>query len=223
MAAQERRLRMTERKLPHKLQGSQPGWDVAQDLWETTPSIDQDKIRQAVSMILEAIGEDPTREGLQETPNRVARMYTEIFAGLHQDGREVLATRFHVDHDEVVLVKDIRFYSLCEHHLLPFFGIAHVAYLPNRGVVTGLSKLARLVEVYARRPQVQERMTNQIVDVLVEELEAVGALVMLQAEHLCMSMRGIQKPGSRTVTMAARGVFTTRLDLRDEILRLIQS
>ncbi|PSR23678.1 MAG: GTP cyclohydrolase I FolE [Sulfobacillus acidophilus] len=185
--------------------------------------MDQEKIRRAVSMILEAIGEDPTREGLQETPSRVARMYTEICAGLHQEGRDVLATRFHVDHDEVVLVKDIHFYSLCEHHLLPFFGVAHVAYLPNRGMVTGLSKLARLVEVYARRPQVQERMTNQIADILEEELSAVGTFVMVQAEHLCMSMRGIQKPGSHTVTTAARGDFNTRPELRSEILRLIQS
>jgi GTP cyclohydrolase I len=213
---------MTERKLPHKL-ASQADWDVAQELLDAAPAIDQEKIRRAVSMILEAVGEDLTREGLQETPNRVARMYTEIFAGLHQDGRDVLATRFHVDHEELVLVKDIHFYSLCEHHLLPFFGVAHVAYLPNRGVVTGLSKLARLVEVYARRPQVQERMTNQIADVLDEELKALGVFVMVQAEHLCMSMRGIQKPGSRTVTTAARGVFNSRPELRNEMLGLIQS
>ncbi len=173
-------------------------------------------------MILEAVGEDPHREGLRDTPARVARMYAEIFSGLHQDAREVLTTRFHVDHDEVVVVKDIPFYSACEHHLLPFYGHAHVAYLPEGGVVTGLSKLARLVEAYARRPQVQERLTNQIADTLDEELSAQGVLVMMEAEHLCMTMRGIQKPGSKTATITSRGLFREDAERRREVLSLMR-
>lgn len=212
---------MTDRKIPSKLMSAEPEWTMSSEVLTAPEAIDQDKIRQAIWMILEAVGEDPAREGLRDTPARVARMYAEIFAGLHQDAREVLATRFHVDHNEIVLVKDIPFYSACEHHLLPFYGTAHVAYLPQGGVVTGLSKLARLVEAYARRPQVQERMTNQIADTLEEELKTVGTFVMVEAEHLCMSMRGIQKPGSRTITVAARGVFKNQIEMRDEVLRLI--
>ncbi len=191
-------------------------------LWQkNASSVDEAKIKQAVRMLLEAVGEDPDRDGLKDTPGRVARMYEEIFAGLRMSPRDQLEARFEVEHDDVVLVRDIPFYSMCEHHLLPFFGQAHVAYLPTGGVVTGLSKLARLVETVARRPQVQERMTNEIADVLAEELNAAGVFVVIRAEHLCMSMRGIQKPGSSTVTMAARGVYSENISKREEILRLI--
>jgi GTP cyclohydrolase I len=182
--------------------------------------VDRKKVEQAVRMILEAIGEHPDREGLRDTPARVARMYEEIFAGLHRDPSEVLTARFHVDHDEVVLVKDIPFYSLCEHHLLPFFGEAHVAYLPRHGIVTGLSKLARLVDIVAKRPQIQERMTNIIADTLEHDLNAVGVMVVIEAEHLCMTMRGIKKPGSKTVTMASRGAYEGS-DRQQEILRML--
>ncbi|SDW21445.1 GTP cyclohydrolase I [Alicyclobacillus hesperidum] len=186
------------------------------------PRIDMARIEQAVRTILEAVGEDPDREGLIDTPARVARMYAEIFAGLHQDPREELSARFHVEHGEMVLVRDIPFYSMCEHHLLPFFGTAHVAYLPHANVVTGLSKLARLVDVVAKRPQVQERMTNEIADVLVSELQAEGVLVVVDAEHLCMNMRGIRKPGSRTMTLAARGRYEEDVRMREEVLQMIR-
>ncbi|ACV59821.1 GTP cyclohydrolase I FolE [Alicyclobacillus acidocaldarius] len=185
-------------------------------------SVDTARIEQAVRMILEAIGEAPDREGLVDTPARVARMYQEIFSGLHQDPRDELTARFHVEHGEVVLVRDIPFHSMCEHHLLPFFGIAHIAYLPHNHVVTGLSKLARLVDVVAKKPQVQERMTNEIADALVEALEAEGVLVVVDAEHLCMSMRGIRKPGSRTTTVATRGRYLHHPHEREEVLRLIR-
>ncbi len=185
------------------------------------PLVDHEKIEQAVRMILEAIGEDPDREGLQDTPARVARMYEEIFSGLHRDPSEVLSARFHVDHNEVVLVKDIPFYSACEHHLLPFFGQAHVAYLPRHGVVTGLSKLARLVDLVAKRPQIQERMTNIIADTLENDLDAAGVMVIIEAEHLCMTMRGIKKPGSKTVTIASRGAYEDP-DRQQEILRMLK-
>lgn len=174
----------------------------------TESAVDHSKIRQAVRLILEAIGEDPDREGLVDTPKRVANMYEEIFSGLRQHPKEVLSARFHVDHEEIVLVKDIPFYSACEHHLIPFFGVAHVAYLPSHGVVTGLSKLARLVDVYAKRPQVQERMTNEIADTLHRTLEPQGVMVVIEAEHLCMTMRGVKKPGSLTVTIASRGTYS---------------
>ncbi|WP_242968290.1 GTP cyclohydrolase I FolE [Sulfobacillus sp. hq2] len=183
-------------------------------------SVDRQKIEAAVRMILEAVGEDPTREGLLETPARVARMYEEIFSGLHRDPAETLSARFHVDHNEVVLVKDIPFYSACEHHLLPFFGAAHVAYLPRHGVVTGLSKLARLVDLVAKRPQIQERMTNIVADTLEQELDAEGVMVVIEAEHLCMTMRGIKKPGSKTVTIASRGTYEES-SRQMEILRLL--
>lgn len=168
--------------------------------------IDQPRIAAAVREILEAIGEDPDRDGLVDTPKRVAKAYAEFFAGLHQDAADHLATTFDIEHDEMVLVKDIPFYSTCEHHLVPFYGSAHIGYIPGKGgKVTGLSKLARLVEVYARRPQVQERLTTQIVDALVDHLSPSGAIVVVECEHMCMSMRGVRKPGAKTVTSAVRG------------------
>ncbi|WP_298251942.1 GTP cyclohydrolase I FolE [uncultured Arthrobacter sp.] len=168
--------------------------------------VDQERIRRAVREILVAIGEDPDRDGLLETPARVAKAYAEIFAGLHQDAGDILATSFDLDHQELVLVKDIPFYSTCEHHLVPFHGTAHLGYIPSEeGRVTGLSKLARLVEVFARRPQVQERLTTQIVDAMMEHLTPKGAIVVVECEHLCMSMRGVRKPGAKTVTSAVRG------------------
>jgi GTP cyclohydrolase I len=168
--------------------------------------VDLVRIENAVREILHAIGEDPLRDGLVETPKRVAKAYAEFFSGLHQDPAELLATTFDIEHDELVLVKDIPFYSTCEHHLVPFHGTAHVGYIPGpEGKVTGLSKLARLVEVFARRPQVQERLTTQIVEALVEHLNPRGALVVIECEHMCMSMRGVRKPGAKTVTSAVRG------------------
>nr|WP_231713411.1 GTP cyclohydrolase I FolE [Arthrobacter sp. zg-Y769] len=168
--------------------------------------VDQPRIERAVREILLAIGEDPDRDGLRETPSRVAKSYTEIFGGLHQSPSDLLATTFDLDHEEMVLVKDIPFYSTCEHHLVPFHGSAHIGYIPSHdGKVTGLSKLARLVDVYARRPQVQERMTTQIVDALMSNLSPRGAIVVIECEHLCMSMRGVRKPGAKTVTSAVRG------------------
>lgn len=168
--------------------------------------VDQPRIQRAVREILAAIGEDPDREGLLETPKRVAKAYAEFFAGLHQDPAEILSTTFAIDHEELVLVKDIPFYSTCEHHLVPFHGSAHIGYIPSaEGRVTGLSKLARLVEVFARRPQVQERLTTQIVEALMTHLQPKGAIVVIECEHLCMSMRGVRKPGAKTVTSAVRG------------------
>ena len=179
--------------------------DVVAEL-EIDATIDLQRIEKAVREILIAVGEDPDREGLLDTPKRVARSYAEIFAGLHQDPSDLLATTFDLDHEEMVLVKDIPFYSTCEHHLVPFHGTAHIGYIPSHdGKVTGLSKLARLVEIYARRPQVQERLTTQIVEALVEHLEPKGAIVVIECEHMCMSMRGVRKPGARTVTSAVRG------------------
>ena len=168
--------------------------------------VDQARAEAAVRELLRAVGEDPDRDGLLETPARVARAYAELFAGLRQDAAEVLATTFSIDHEEMIIVRDIELFSTCEHHLLPFHGVAHVGYIPNEsGVVTGLSKLARLVEVFARRPQVQERITAQIADALVEHLQARGVIVVIEAEHLCMTMRGVRKPGARTITSAVRG------------------
>jgi GTP cyclohydrolase IA len=167
---------------------------------------DHDGVVKAIRDLLSAVGEDPDRDGLRDTPERVARAYKEIFAGLWMEPREVLTTTFELSHDEMVLVKDIEVRSTCEHHLVPFFGVAHVGYVPSKeGRITGLSKLARLVDGYARRPQVQERLTTQIADALMEQLEPRGAIVVLECEHLCMSMRGIRKPGSRTITSAVRG------------------
>ena len=168
--------------------------------------VDKEKIQKAVKDILEAIGEDPSREGLIETPDRISRMYEEIFSGMGEDAHEILSKRFAVDNSEMVVERDITFYSMCEHHLLPFFGKAHVAYVPN-GEVVGLSKLARTVEVYARRPQIQERLTAQIADAIMDELHPKGVMVMMEAEHMCMTMRGIKKPGSKTVTIATKGLF----------------
>ncbi|PWI59049.1 GTP cyclohydrolase I FolE [Sulfoacidibacillus thermotolerans] len=183
---------------------------------------DQQKIETAVKMILEAIGEDPNREGLLETPARVARMYSEVFSGLHQDPREQLMTIFNEDHNEVVLVKDITFYSMCEHHLVPFFGHAHVAYIPQGARITGLSKLARLVETAARRPQLQERLTATIADALVDRLDPAGVAVMVEAEHLCMAMRGVNKPGTKTLTTAVRGILFTDPLKRKEVFDFMQ-
>ena len=169
-------------------------------------AVDQPRIEAAIREILLAIGEDPDRDGLTDTPARVARAYEEMFAGLHQSAGDILGTTFDIDHSELVLVKDIPFYSTCEHHLVPFFGTAHIGYIPGGdGKVTGLSKLARLVDVYAKRPQVQERLTTQVIEALVEHLNPTGAIVVMQAEHMCMSMRGVRKPGTKTVTSAVRG------------------
>jgi GTP cyclohydrolase I len=170
-------------------------------------AIDQARVAAAVREFLLAIGEDPDRDGLQETPARVARACEEIFEGMDQDPAEVLATTFDLGHDEMVLVKDIEIWSTCEHHLLPFTGVAHVAYIPSEHRITGLSKLARLVDAYAKRPQVQERLTSQIADALVAHLHAQGVMVVLECEHLCMTMRGVKKPGSKTVTSAVRGIL----------------
>ena len=167
---------------------------------------DREKIKKGVELILEGIGEDKNREGLAETPDRIARMYEEIFAGLEMDCEEILAKSFSVDNDEMVIVKDITFYSTCEHHFMPFYGKAHVAYIPN-GKVVGLSKLARAVEVYAKRPQIQEQLTGQVADALMKHLNPKGVIVMMEAEHMCMTMRGVKKPGSKTVTFAMRGAF----------------
>ncbi len=184
--------------------------------------VDKEKIQAAVRMILEAVGEDPDREGLLETPERVARMYQEIFSGLGEDPADQLMTFFNEEHSEVVIVKDIPFYSMCEHHLVPFFGKAHVAYIPNGKKITGLSKLARLVEVTARRPQLQERLTATIADSLMERLQAQGVAVKLEAEHLCMAMRGVNKPGTMTITTAVRGVYTEDTARRQEVFAMFQ-
>ena len=171
-------------------------------------AVDHDRAARAVREFLFAIGEDPDREGLRDTPGRVARAAVELFAGLDADPADLLATTFDIQHEELVLVKDIEVVSMCEHHLLPFTGVAHVAYIPAKnGHVTGLSKLARLVDVYARRPQVQERLTTQIADALVTHLRAQGVMVVVEADHQCMTMRGVRKPGSKTVTSAVRGVM----------------
>ena len=187
-----------------------------------TEPIDTGRIERAVREILLAIGEDPDRDGLAETPARVARAYAEQFSGLAQRPEDVLATVFDADYDELILVRDIEVYSTCEHHLVPFFGLAHVGYIPNeKGQITGLSKLARLVDVYARRPQVQERMTSQIADALMTVLEPRGALVVIEAEHLCMSMRGVRKPGAKTVTSAVRGSMRDSARTRAEAMSLL--
>jgi len=178
------------------------------DANEPGRAMDADRIRAAVRELLAGIGEDPDREGLRDTPDRVARSCAELFAGLAADPAQVLATTFDLDHQEMVVVRDIAVHSVCEHHLLPFHGVAHVGYIPSdEGKVTGLSKLARLVEVYARRPQVQERLTSQVADALVAGLAPRGVLVVIECEHMCMSMRGVGKPGARTVTSAVRGAM----------------
>ncbi|MCI6468221.1 MAG: GTP cyclohydrolase I FolE [Faecalicatena sp.] len=183
--------------------------------------IDQEKIKQAVRLLLEGIGEDVNREGLAETPDRIARMYEELYGGMYEDAQEHLKKTFHVDDNEMVIEKDITFYSTCEHHLLPFYGKAHIAYIPDRKVV-GLSKLARTVEVFARRLQLQEQLTGQIADALMESLRPKGVLVMIEAEHMCMTMRGIKKPGSQTVTVVKRGAFLENKELTDQFFQMMR-
>jgi len=185
--------------------------------------INQKKIEKAVVMILEAIGENPKRLGIKETPARVARMYAELFAGLHMDPAKELTTFHEADHEEMIMVKNIPFYSMCEHHLVPFAGKAHIVYIPTKGRVTGLSKLVRVIEGFAKRPQVQERLTSQIADTLMDVLKPRGVLVIIEAEHLCMSMRGVKKPGSVTVTSAVRGIFRKNPTTKAEALALIKS
>ncbi|ABK51979.1 GTP cyclohydrolase I [Acidothermus cellulolyticus 11B] len=189
---------------------------------ERAPGVDLARIEDAVREILLAIGEDPDRDGLRDTPARVARAYAEQFAGLRQRPEDVLSVVFDANHDEMVLVRDIEVYSTCEHHLTPFHGVAHVGYIPNaRGQITGLSKIARLVDIFARRPQVQERLTVQIAEAMERILQPRGVIVVVDCEHLCMSMRGVRKPGARTVTSAVRGVFRSDERTRAEALRLI--
>jgi GTP cyclohydrolase IA len=184
--------------------------------------MDRKLIEQGVRLILEGVGEDPNREGLLETPARVARMYEEVFAGLEQNPAKYFKKTFDEDQEEMILVRDIPFYSMCEHHLVPFFGHANVAYIPRAdGRICGLSKLARLVDCFAKRPQVQERLTSQIADTLMKELEPQGVIVVMEAEHLCMSMRGIKKPGSKTTTSAVRGTFRKSDITRKEALSLL--
>jgi GTP cyclohydrolase I len=186
------------------------------------PPIDTERIERAVREILEAIGEDPDRDGLVRTPVRIAKMYEEIFAGLREDPSHHLTVTFEADHDEMVMVRDIPLHSMCEHHLVPFAGRAHVAYIPGSdGRITGLSKIARLVDGFAKRPQVQERLTTQIADALVEVLSPSGVLVLIEAEHFCMSMRGVKKPGSLTITNAVRGLFKSNAATRAEAMSLI--
>jgi GTP cyclohydrolase I len=185
--------------------------------------VDLAKIETAVLSIIEAIGDDPRREGLRGTPQRISAMYAEIFSGLDMDARAELTVGFEVGHREMVILKDIPFHSMCEHHLLPFYGVVHVGYIPNKeGRVVGVSKLARVVEVFAKRPQLQERMTSQIADAILEALQPDGVAVVVQAEHLCMTMRGIKKPGSNVLTSATRGLFRTRAATRAEFLSLVQ-
>jgi len=184
--------------------------------------MDEDKIRTAVKMILEGIGENPEREGLRDTPQRVAKMYMEFFQGLNEDPAEYMRVTFAEDHDEMVLLKGIPLYSMCEHHLLPFIGKAHVAYIPQNGKIIGLSKLARVLETLSRRPQVQERLTSQIAEVIKKTINPRGVLVVIEAEHLCMSLRGVKKPGVMTITSAVRGMFRESVATRAEALSFIK-
>lgn len=183
--------------------------------------VNKEKIRQAVALLLEGIGEDSAREGLRETPDRIARMYEEIFEGMEQTPEELLGKTFETAGSGIVLEKDIVFYSMCEHHMMPFFGRAHVAYIPD-GKVVGLSKLARTVEIYARRLQIQERLTGQIADALMEHLAPKGAMVVLEAEHMCMTMRGVKKPGSKTVSVAVRGIFENNAELQNRFFQMLR-
>lgn len=183
--------------------------------------VDQKKIKEAITLLLEGIGEDINREGLKETPDRIARMYAEIFSGMDETPAEYLSKTFSVSGSDIVVEKDIVFYSTCEHHLMPFYGKAHVAYIPD-GKVVGLSKLARCVEVFAKRPQIQEKMTAQIADAIMEHLKPKGVMVMVEAEHMCMTMRGVKKPGSKTVTYAARGVFEEDERMQGKFFRLVR-
>ena len=185
--------------------------------------IDKAEIRKAVVAIIKAIGEDPNREGLADTPGRVAEMYAELFTGLDIDPQEELAVGYEEGHREMVIVRDIPFYSMCEHHLLPFYGAAHIGYIPDvNGRVVGLSKLARVVEIIASRPQIQERMTTEIADAIMDGLKPSGVAVVVQAEHMCMIMRGVKKPGSNIITSAIRGVFRTKAESRAEFFSLLQ-
>lgn len=188
---------------------------------ERLMSINKEKAEAAIYQFLEAIGENPNREGLLDTPKRVAKMYAEMFLGLGKDPKEEFTAVFKEHHEDVVIVKDISFYSICEHHLVPFYGKAHIAYLPSDGRVTGLSKLARAVEVASKQPQLQERLTSQIADALVEALNPKGTLVMVEAEHMCMAMRGIKKPGSKTITTTARGLYKESRAERQEVISLM--
>lgn len=182
--------------------------------------IDENKIKEGVRLILEGIGEDVEREGLIETPDRIARMYSEIYAGYEENPAEHLSKRFHVDNNNIVLEKDIVFYSTCEHHLMPFYGKAHIAYIPDNEVV-GISKLARTLEVYAKRLQIQEQLTTQVAECIMKELSPKGVMVVIEAEHMCMTMRGIKKPGSKTVTMAALGEFENK-ELQDRFYQMLK-
>ena len=183
--------------------------------------VNQDKVRQAIKLLLEGIGEDTEREGLAETPDRIARMYTEILSGMTEEPSEPLSRVFTVENSEMVLEKDIVFHSMCEHHMLPFYGKVHVAYLPD-GKVGGLSKLARTVEIYAKRLQVQERMTNQIADAIMEHLAPKGVMIVVEAEHMCMTMRGVKKPGSKTVSLATRGAFADNTELQNRFFQMLR-
>lgn len=183
--------------------------------------MDRDKIEEAVKLFLEGIGEDVNREGLAETPERIVKMCEEIFSGLHKDAGEYFSKTFLAVNNEIVIERDIMFYSVCEHHLLPFYGKAHIGYIPD-GRVAGLSKLARTVEIYARRPQIQEQLTAQIADAVMEYLKPKGVIVMLEAEHMCMTMRGVQKPGTTTVTFLGRGIFENNAELRSTFFQLIK-
>ncbi len=183
--------------------------------------MDKERIKAAVREILTAIGEDPDREGLQETPNRVADMYEEIFAGLNKDPRADIKVFQEENHEEMIMVKDIPLYSVCEHHLLPFIGVAHVVYIPKKGKIMGLSKVARVVDTLAKKPQLQERLTSEVADTIMETLNPLGVAVVIEAEHLCMTMRGVKKPGSKTVTSALRGNIRTDARTRAEVMALI--
>ncbi len=194
---------------------------ISQEPRTEIPDFDQERAERAVRELLIAVGEDPEREGLRETPARVARAYKELLSGMRMSAEDVLTTTFDIGHDEMILVKDIELWSMCEHHLVPFTGKAHIGYIPNdNGRITGLSKLARLVDLYAKRPQVQERLTTQIADAMMRILEARGAIVVIEAEHLCMTMRGVRKPGSKTVTSAVRGSMHNAAT-RNEAMSLI--
>jgi len=196
---------------------------ISQEPREEIPEFDHARAERAVRELLFAVGEDPDREGLRETPARVARAYKELLGGMRLDAEDVLTTTFDIAHEEMILVKDIELWSMCEHHLVPFTGVAHIGYIPGEhGRITGLSKLARLVDVYAKRPQVQERLTTQVADSLMRILEARGAIVVIEAEHLCMTMRGVKKPGSKTVTSAVRGSMHNAAT-RSEAMSLIMS
>lgn len=183
--------------------------------------VDKERVKAAVREILFAIGENPDREGLIETPDRVARMYEEIFAGLHKDPKELVKVFQEESHEEMVMVKDIPLYSVCEHHLLPFVGVAHVVYIPKKGKIMGLSKLARIVDLLAKKPQLQERLTTEVANVIMETIDPLGVAVVVEAEHLCMTMRGVKKPGSKTVTSALRGIIKTDARTRSEVMSLI--